>query len=65
MLGRCGAAVLELRRNVALFAVEGSDFDADLAIRCGDVGVMALEADTAVLADANAQGAGLSEDQLL
>ncbi len=59
------AAVFVLGRDVALLAVEGADLDADFAVGCGDVGVVAIDADAAVLTDAKAEGAGFAEDELL
>ena len=63
-----GAAVFELGGNIsnaALFAGLGSKLDADGAVGGIDRGVAAVEAEAAVLTDADAEGAGFAEDELL
>lgn len=60
-----GAAVFKLRGDVALLTVEGADLYADIAVGCGDGGVVAVDADAGVLTDAEAEGAGLAQDELL
>ena len=58
------AAVFELGGGVEDFAVAGADLDADVAVRGGDGGVGAVEAGAALVMDADAEGAGLSEEEL-
>jgi hypothetical protein len=60
-----GAAILKLRRGVEFFAGKGGDLDADGAVGRLHGGDGALQADAALLPDADAEGAGLSEDKLL
>ena len=60
-----GAAVFELGGGVEDFAVAGADLDADVAVGCGDGGVGAVEAGAAFVVDADAEGAGLAEEETL
>ncbi len=64
VFGGGGAAVFELGGGVEDFAVAGADFDADVAVGCGDGGVGAVEAGAAFVMDADAEGAGLAEEEL-
>jgi hypothetical protein len=64
VLGGGGAAVFELGCCVEDFAVAGADLDADIAVGCGDGGVGAVEAGAAFVVDANAEGAGLAEEEV-
>ena len=52
----CGGstAVFKLWSDIALLSVEGADLYADVSVGCDDVGVVAVDADAAVLADAKA-----------
>ena len=63
--GGGGAAVFELGGGVEFFAVEGADFDADFAVGGLDWDVGAVEAGAAILADTEAEGAGLGEEKTL
>ena len=59
------AAVFELGCGVDDFGVEGADLDADFAEGSGDGGMVAGEADAALLRDADAEGGGLAEEEAL
>ena len=60
-----GAAVFEFGGGVEYFAVAGAYLDADVAVGCGDGGVGAVEAGAALMVDADAEGAGFAEEELL
>ena len=60
-----GPAVFELWRGVDGFAVERADLDADVAEGCGDGDVVAIEADAALLVDADAEGGGFTQEEAL
>src|SRR5271163_3525856 len=61
----CGstAAVFELGGSVVGFVVPGTYFDTDITVGRGDGGVGAVEAGTAFVVDADAEGAGLAEEE--
>ena len=68
VLGGGGAAVFKLGGNIsnaALFVGVEAKLDADGAVGGIDRGVAAVEAEAAVLTDADPKGAGFAEDQLL
>src|ERR1700719_1969521 len=65
-----GAAVLELRVGVEDLGAAGlagarAELDANLAVGGGDGGVGAVQAEAAILADAEAEGGCLAQQQLL
>jgi len=60
-----GTAIFKLRCGVEYFAVSGAYFDANVAVGRGQGGVGAVEAGAALLVDADAEGAGLAEEETL
>jgi hypothetical protein len=61
--GGC-AAVFELGGGVVSFVIAAAEFDADVAVGCGDSGVGAVEAGATLVMDADAEGAGLAEEEV-
>ncbi len=59
-----GTAVFELGGGVVDFGVARADLDADVTVLSGDGGVSAVEAGAAFVVNADAEGAGLAEEEV-